>query len=721
MNMADNKDYPKIKRRVWEIQSQCEHNGKAIWTPDIVTKVIEQLASEKLSNGKPALKRWAWCLHDKDKVREENIEQLRLTDPLKEYKIGDARPAHIHLALEFENAVYNTHLAKVAGLDIHFVRKPEARYMQFMAISCYLSHCKQAEQDKGKHLYPVDEIHCNFNYAEEVDAYLAKTRNTVQRSNPRNLANTYINRIESGNLKFEDAKREIRESAEGYAFFLRYEKELRAARAEYIKRRYEMKPRINYYIYGKSGTGKSTMSKYLARALFTGLEESECYFTVGEKGVRYDSYEYQPCLLFEDVRGEKLCQEYGSEGILNLLELNPKKRSYNIKYGSVTLTHQVNIFTTTDSFETFTAELMQEEKDDEYISLEERIEQVKRRFPVVIKVMRNEVEVYANLRIFEKNHPPVSEYKRYARVLNVNIAKLLQNYAGAALDETFKKITEPIVKLHKEYMNNMSSDPKFLGEEDAPKKIKIIEGYQEVEESLHEKAQYLNCCEAFLKYHKLDDGSFGPYKSKKEWSLGDELDGDYEGIYCPFTFDQWKDMGRPDGENIVKEGIGDDMYGEDLAESSAHKSEIEYERKMLSWSQQVGIQNSTDPEENMALLEAAAEERENLDAKASEDFDEEQFRSQESDELHEYVVLIRFFTSEFLYTKKMEDFRAWCHSLIDYHLYSYIKYFYVTWNCLMEKWNEVKDACISAGFAKDDISWYKLYQKCNVHSEMIEQ
>ena len=74
VSMADNKDYPKIKRRVWEIQSQCYHNGKAIWTPEIVEKVIEKLSAEKLSDGKPVLKRWAWCNHDKDKVREGDIE-----------------------------------------------------------------------------------------------------------------------------------------------------------------------------------------------------------------------------------------------------------------------------------------------------------------------------------------------------------------------------------------------------------------------------------------------------------------------------------------------------------------------------------------------------------------------------------------------------------------------------------------------------------------------
>ena len=106
MSMAKtkSKDPTKIKRRVWELQSQCYHNGEAIWTPEIVTSVIEKLEAEKLDNGKPALKRWAWCMHDKDMVLEENIDQLRLKDPTSTLQIGDPRPAHIHLALEFETS-----------------------------------------------------------------------------------------------------------------------------------------------------------------------------------------------------------------------------------------------------------------------------------------------------------------------------------------------------------------------------------------------------------------------------------------------------------------------------------------------------------------------------------------------------------------------------------------------------------------------------------------
>ena len=98
--MAKKKKSTRTRHRVWEIQSQCYHDGIAVWTPEIVTNVIKQLEAKELPNGDKSLVRWAWCLHDKDTVREENIEQLRLTDPLHVYKIGDPRPAHIHLVLQ---------------------------------------------------------------------------------------------------------------------------------------------------------------------------------------------------------------------------------------------------------------------------------------------------------------------------------------------------------------------------------------------------------------------------------------------------------------------------------------------------------------------------------------------------------------------------------------------------------------------------------------------
>ena len=329
---------------------------------------------------------------------------------------------------------------------------------------------------------------------------------------------------------------------------------------QFIKRHYEMKPRINYYIYGASGSGKSTMSRYLAKSLFPDLQDFECYYTVGAVGVRFDDYEYQPVIIWEDVRAEDLLKEYKREGILNLMELSPKKRSYNIKYGKVTLTHQVNIFTGPVPFEEFAAKLMGAYSEDGKVIEEEKDkEQALRRFPVIINVLKNEIVVFANSRLFENTK--ASEYKKYARALNVDIAKLNANFAGAALDEAFKKITAPIAKLHNDFMEKMSGD-KITDEDDAPFRIEVVEGYQDVEDSYPaEWEKYISRCKCFLDKSRLGDGTFGPYVSETGWELGDELDGEYEGIFCPFTFEQWKDMGRPAG--YLEEDLYDVYHPED--------------------------------------------------------------------------------------------------------------------------------------------------------------
>ena len=729
--MAGKKEFKRKRHRVWEIQSQCEHDGKAIWTPEIVEKVIKKLDEEKLPDGNPSLVRWAWCMHDKDKVREENIEQLRLTDPLHEYKIGDPRPAHIHLVLQFANPIENTSLAQKVNLPINYIREPEAKKLQFEAIATYLSHCREEEQQKGKHLYPVDEIHCgNFNYTKEVAAYLAQRRKTLAKSNPRKVANDYINRIESGDLKFEDAKREIRESAEGYAFFLRYEKELRAARAEFIKRNYEMKPRINYYIFGGTGTGKSTMSKYLARALFPDYEDYECFYTVGATGVRFDDYEYQPVVIWEDIRGNDLRKEYGSEGVLNLMELNPKKRSYNIKFGRVTLTHQVNIFTAPFTFEEFIDDLMKDDtknkknddvKDEEQ-SAEALKEQARRRFPVVINIKSSEIEVLANPRIYFNIEE--KDFRKYARMENVNIALLLRDRAGKSLDNEFDKITKPIVKLHNEFMAKMSSDPKFTGEEYSSSMINVIEGYDLVAEAIRkESEEYHQCCEEFLNEHRLDDGSLGPYSSRKGWSLPKPAEYVMD-VYCPFTLQQWKNMGRsvPD-EDIADEG----MYAEDI-QDFVNQDNMKERDRLLSIREQFVEPKEADQNDEPSPPEGVSTEdlenskyimtdEEMAAAFANIDMDEEY--SEIPEWFEEYEAQISSSTQQFLSTKAEEDFRSWCHSLFAGHLSDEIKYYSIAWNCLTENWNTVKNACIEAGIVNDELGWYRYYQEKNYNEFKI--
>ena len=47
LRMADTKDYPKIKRRVWEVQSQCYQNGQPICLCFFICVIPPHLLDEK--------------------------------------------------------------------------------------------------------------------------------------------------------------------------------------------------------------------------------------------------------------------------------------------------------------------------------------------------------------------------------------------------------------------------------------------------------------------------------------------------------------------------------------------------------------------------------------------------------------------------------------------------------------------------------------------------
>ena len=570
-----------MRSRVWEIQSQCVHDGKDIWTPDIVERFVEELKQDRGTHRKSNLIHYAWCLHDKDTYGE-----IEFADPfipgVPQHVDKDAhKPDHIHLAVQFENAVSNVSLAKRANLPIGCIRKPEAIYNQFMAITTYLTHMRAEEQAKGKHRYDDDEVHCDFNYKEAVDKYLVdkdKYQRLKNRS-PRAIADKMINDLEAGEIDLEGAKRRAK-TISGYALFLRYEKEFRQARMEYIKRGYQMRPRINIYIYGAAGTGKSTLSQRLARALFPQYEDYECYFTVGAAGVRFDDYEYQPVIIWEDVRGEELLKEYKREGILNLMEPNPKKRSYSIKFGKVTLTHQVNIFTGPEEDTKFVAALMAEYKDGGQVIAEDKDkEQLLRRLPIVIRLTRNELSVFSNSRIFANPPTQTSEYSVYAQLTNCNIADLNRFFASDALDEAFASITEPIVELRDEYMKRVEADIKILDADEAPRSICIYRGEDAKNMEKVKRKAYQNVCEDMLAAHIIEaifiwessdendedigfseDDAFnnsprenikevimyGPYKPDSKWTLGDVIkDGPFKGVYCPITYQQWLNMLQP--------------------------------------------------------------------------------------------------------------------------------------------------------------------------------
>ena len=555
------------RNRVWEIQSQCYYNGRPIWTEEIVTEFIKILEQEKNDQGKPILQKWAWCLHNHDKYTEydENDEHFWYLmddvpgETMENHSPEDRIPDHIHLVLQFANARYDTALCQiirsnlVPDFSVRNFRLPKARFKAFLAMATYLSHKSDREQYLKKYRYPDKDVHCSdgFDYTYETEQYLIyKDIEIAKIKNNRNyLADRLVDQLERGEITIEETKVECKK-LKGFSYFLRNEKIFRAARAEYIKKTYKMSPRMNIYIHGGSGTGKSTFTKYLACALFPNLPENEVVFTVGGKGVRFDGYDEEMVVIWEDVRADQLRREYSAEGILNLMELYPKKRAYNVKFGKVTLTHQVNIFTTPDeNEEDFFKALLIDPRSRKNEAKEEDIEQIKRRFPIVISVGHTEIEIFYNDKIFgsDKNKP--SEFKSRKRFWNVNIAELNNISDEASLQAVFDKITAPIVDLYHTFMAQATDNSDKTVKEEAPID-EIMESEDNPDTEVLDaqlKVQYFNFCKDLLNYYRLPNGEFGPYNMYHNiaWVLGDRLTDDYAFARCPMEMDQWKRYGYP--------------------------------------------------------------------------------------------------------------------------------------------------------------------------------
>ncbi len=768
--------------RVWEIQSQCEHNGEAIWTEEIVKQFVDTLLEKRKDKNGNTTVRFAWCNHDKDDYIEESIRALKERDPDATAKVGDKRPAHIHLMLEFHDPIARDTLFKLVkevspNFDIYFIRKPNAPRHQFLAMITYLTHCRAGEQKKGKHLYKDNEVHHNLDdYREEVDRYLklvgeADGEPPEKKKSQRAVAEEMIDQLEQGEITLEGAKEKSKDQF-GFAFFLHHEKEFRLARAEFIKSKYVMKTRANYYIFGTSGSGKSTLSQRLAMALFPDLSEHECCYTVGSVGVRFDDYEGQPVILWEDARADQLLKEYGPEGILNLMELSPRKRAYNIKFGNVTLIHQVNIFTCTEPFEDFATALLTIKDAHGKVIKTEDIEQVRRRFPVVINICQDnhQLEIWRNIKLFDDGKKR-SSFKKYAIVRNVNIGALLRKFSGAALDKAFGIIAAPFVNLHKEFMENFSGDTKLEDEIFAPENISVVEGYDnlEAEEQRPDYTTYIELCKKMMYAYQIDEPltdetvdadsntesetddmfqppapsieRFGPYKAEHGWRLGDALSGDYAGAYCPFTYEQWCGMEKPidlDYNGFVSEDSPEDKDEDqensnpyrnedlDLAEEYGEKEKhiagrrqelVEYLKAKKTGEKAVLPEGLTEEDADYVNETLTEEELLYVDNDSPDDIKE----TEQTDKpwVGEYVNALRAAAQEFMATRSEETLKRWIGCLFEKLDYKGVHDNVTAWACVCECWYAIRAACIESGMARNATEWYGLYQRLN--SECVQE
>ena len=406
--------------------------------------------------------RYAYILHDQDYESEPNSRRALI--PTTKKHTGKKKGTHWHIVIETAKTPQAiSTIARWLGVPENMVQTPKGRGA-FIENVYYLLHKDEKSVSLGKHEYSPRDIHANFDWQTEVDVMLLR-----KTKYERNLS---INEYVKNRVLYEGMT--IGEVIESYPTL--YQKEMLAIqrlRLEYINRTAPMPPfRVNYYIYGGSGSGKDVLAHTIAKMLFPNLKyDDDIYFEIGSHKVSFSGYDGQPVIIWSEFRADTFLKVFdGYEGVLSTLDVMPKNKREHRKYGDIRLINSVNIVTNTQDFEEFLRELIPKEDKDP--------SQAPRRFPIIIPIHAAYFEILIN-----NGYRGCKEFSEYTawRTITGSFGELARklNSRPELLSRTVRFLGQPVIDAHEEVVQNLLDDPYAGKSDDEVMQMRIEDGYGE--------------------------------------------------------------------------------------------------------------------------------------------------------------------------------------------------------------------------------------------------
>lgn len=304
-----------------------------------------------------AVQDYAYILHDKD-VHED----------------GTPVAPHWHIMIRFKRPVQTESLCKWFGIKSNMIGYILGTFGDAVA---YLTHRNKPE----KYQYLDEEIKSNYDFKVEVEKALSKKKASQRKEE-------IIELIRSGIVREYNYTE--------YITALEYDKFKRAIDNAFTYRRDTLKSLDRHmnviYIYGGSGTGKTTYAKQLA--INKGLS---CYISSGSNDP-LDGYKGQDCLILDDIRpGDFLLSDF-----LKILDNNTQS-TVKSRYKNKLLECQYLIVTTSFDIPVFFDLLLDSEG--------ESVKQMERRCTLKIQMNTSTMTTYV--------YQPVSgKYKKVSILKN---------------------------------------------------------------------------------------------------------------------------------------------------------------------------------------------------------------------------------------------------------------------------------------------------------------
>ena len=393
--------------------------------------------------------RYAYIKHDKDTVTEADIETGK--GAYTDADLGRPKGVHWHIVLETKNNAYSVStIAKWLGIPESMVDIPKGRGA-FIDCVEYLRHSDIHQALKGKYEYDASEVKANFDWEIEVERLvLRKTEYEKPLSETEYVKNCVLYKGMT-----------IAEVVEKYpTLYQEQMTQIEKLRLGYLNKFAPMPQfRVNYYIYGGSGSGKDTMAHSLAKALFPGREyDDDVYFEIGAKKVTFSGYDGQPVIIWSEFRAETFVETLGGyESVLGTIDIIPKNKREHRKFGDIRLVNAVNIVTSTQDYRDFLRGLIKEGDPDPT--------QAHRRFPIIIPIHERSFDIMVNSGYL--NSPEFSEYVTWRGLVQGSYAEIARTISSRPdlFERVEKELSAPIVDAHNVIVDSISSD-KYEGKTD---------------------------------------------------------------------------------------------------------------------------------------------------------------------------------------------------------------------------------------------------------------
>ena len=329
------------------------------WRTCEIVQQLEYMSQEDVEAGLDhnAVQDYAYILHDKD-VHED----------------GTPVAPHWHIMIRFKRPVQTESLCKWFGIKSNMIGYILGTVGDAVA---YLTHRNKPE----KYQYLDEEIKSNYDFKVEVEKALSKKKASQRKEE-------IIELIRSGIVREYNYTE--------YITALEYDKFKRAIDNAFTYRRDTLKSLDRHmnviYIYGGSGTGKTTYAKQLA--INKGLS---CYISSGSNDP-LDGYKGQDCLILDDIRpGDFLLSDF-----LKILDNNTQS-TVKSRYKNKLLECQYLIVTTSFDIPVFFDLLLDSEG--------ESVKQMERRCTLKIQMNTSTMTTYV--------YQPVSgKYKKVSILKN---------------------------------------------------------------------------------------------------------------------------------------------------------------------------------------------------------------------------------------------------------------------------------------------------------------